>query len=64
MPRETRSAYDTFSLPIFPGFELQFYLLLLSSWKENEKKKQQDFLMLAVVLSKKRYRFQILVQNK
>jgi len=38
MPRETRSAYDTFSLPIFPGFELQFYLLLLSSWKENEKK--------------------------
>lgn len=62
IPRETRNAYDTFSLPTFPGFELQFYLLLLSFWKGIKKKK--DFLMLAVVLSKKRYRFQFLVQNK
>lgn len=54
LPRKTRSAHDTFSLPTFPGFELQFYLLLLSFWKGNSNiNKNKNFPMLAVVLLKK-----------
>ena len=54
--------YETISLPTFPGFAFQFYLLLLSLWK---REKNQDLPILTVVLPKKEdsYRFQFLGQS-
>ena len=62
IPRERRNVYETISLPTFPGFAFQFYLLLLSLWK---REKNQDLPILTVVLPKKEdsYRFQFLGQS-